>query len=109
MGNLNNDLEKFLKSDGMRILMESGVVSVAANESLTDEEIENFISVDLDSLDVEELKDLQEKAEDLRDKVEMNEPEDEDSDEYDLWESQIIRIDDFLDDILDRLDEREEE
>ena len=42
MSNLSDDLDRFLKTDGIRILIESGTVRTEPYEPLTEDDIENF-------------------------------------------------------------------
>ena len=75
MGNLKNDLDRFLKTDGIRILIESGVVRVEPWEPLTEDDIDDLASMNLDNLDTARLEDLQKKAEDLLDELEEEDEE----------------------------------
>ena len=108
MGNLDKDLEKFLKSDGMRILMESGIVSVRCSDPLSEEEIDALDSTDLDTMSREELEELQDRAEDLINELEDSEPEDEDSQEHSDWEDKLSDIEGLIDQIEEKLAEGEE-
>ena len=109
MASLTSDLDKFLKTDGLRILVESGAVRTEPYEPLTVEDIDDFADMSLDELDTDHLEDLLEKAEDLRDDLEDEEPDDENSNEYDLWSNRLSETEDFIDRIQERLDELEDE
>ena len=93
MGSLSNDLEKFLKFDGVRILIESGAVRTEPWESLKVEDIDDFAGMELKGLNEEALEDLMDKVEDLRSELEDDEPEE--SEEHDLWEDRISECEDF--------------
>ena len=109
MGSLTNDLDRFLKTDGLRILIESGVVRSEPYEPLTVDDINDFAAMDLEILSAEALEDLLDKAEDLLDDLEDAEPEDEGGEEHNLRESRLSETEDFIDRIRDRLDELEAE
>ena len=105
MSCLYDDLEKFLKSDGIRILMDSGAVRVRRFDPLRAEDIENLEAMDLGGMSREELEELQERAEDLLDELEDSEPEDEGSEEHDGWEDQFSDVEEFIDRIQEQLNE----
>lgn len=105
MADLTNDPDKFLKTDGLRILIESGVVRTEPYEPLTVDDIDDFADMDLDDLDTDRLEDLLYMAEDLRDDLEDDEPDDEDSEEYNLWSDRLSETEDFIDRIQYRLDQ----
>ena len=114
MSSLTDDLDRFLKTDGLRIIFDSKGVRTEPYEPLTVNDIDDLSSMDLDKLDTDHLKDLMGKAEDLRDNLDDDEPDDdepddEDSEEYDLWEDRLSEVEDFIDRIQDRLDELEDE
>ena len=109
MGCLNDDLEKFLKSDGIRIIMDTEGVRTEPFIRLTEDDIDEFdYSMDLENIDADDLDRLQDQVDDLRDEIEDREPEDEDSEEHDLWEDRLSKVEDFLDNIRECLDELEE-
>ena len=97
MGCLNDDLERFLKTEGVRMIRDSEKKSAADCEPLTEEDIEDLDSMILEGLDKAALEDLMAKAENLRDDLEDREPEDEGSEEYDLWEDRLCAVEDFID------------
>ena len=110
MGNLMDDLEKFLQTDGIKIIVSaSGDIRTEPYEPLTVEDIDDFDSMNLEELSAADLTDLQEKAEELRDDLEEGEPDDEESEAHSLWDSQLSATEDFIDRIRDRLDELEDE
>ena len=109
MSCLNDDLEKFLKSDGLRILMDSGIMQIRQADPLSAEETEELAAMDLDGMSRKELEELQDQAEDLLDDLEDEEPEDEDSEEYDDWEDKLSDVEAFISRIQERLDETEKE
>ena len=109
MSSLTNDLDRFLKTDGLRILIESGAVRTEAYKPLTMEDIGGFAAMDLDSLDADRLEDLLDRAEDLLDELEDDEPGGGDSEAHDLWEDRLSETEDLIDRIRDRLDELEED
>ena len=104
MGNIQDDLDKFLKTDGIKIFTDAGGIRNKPCEPLTTDDIDDFSSMSLEGLDEAGLKDLLGKAEDLRDDLEDEEPEEE-SEEHDLWEDRFTETDNFIDRIQDRLDE----
>ena len=97
MGSLTSDLDRFLKTDGLRILLESGAVRAEPYKPLTVDDIGGFAAMDLETLDTNRLEDLLEKAEDLRDTLEEQEPGIENSAEHDLWENRLSETEDFID------------
>ncbi len=107
MGCLNDDLERFLKTDGIR-MMASSKKSAADCEPLTEEDIDDFDSMILEGLDKGSLEDLMSKAEDLMDELEDREPKNEDSAEYDLWEDRLCAVEDFIDRIGELVEEQDE-
>ena len=109
MGNLKDDLEKFLKTDGVRILIESGSMKIEPYEPLTEEDIDCLEEIDLGNMDQDALEALLDKLEDLQDTMEDEEPDDEDSEEYGQWEDNVSRIEDLLSAVQERLDDLEEE
>ncbi len=109
MGCLNDDLERFLKTDGFRMMMDSGRKTASDGEPLTEEDIEDLDSMILENLNKGALEDLMTKAENLRDDLEDREPEDEDSGEYDLWEDRLCAVEDFIDRVGERIEELEGE
>ncbi len=104
MGNLMDDLDKFLKSDAIRSLVEAGIVRINSSEALTVDDIPELEDMDLESMELEELEDLQDRLEDLQNTLEEEEPEDEDSEEYELWEGNIWMLEDFSEEVQDRID-----
>lgn len=107
MGNLSDDLDRFLKTDGLRIVYDSHGVRIETYEPLTEEDIEDFDCMDLSNLNEDELEDLFDKADELRDDLEDKEPEDEDSKEYNLWKTHLSATEEFIDRIQERLDDLE--
>ena len=109
MSNLVNDLDIFLKTDGLRILIESGAVRTEPYEPLTVDDIDDFAEMDLANKTTEDLEFLLDRAEDLLDELEDEEPDDENSNEYDLWSNRLSETEDFIDRIQGRLDEPEDD
>ena len=109
MSSLSDDLDRFLKTDGLRIIFASNSVRTAPCKPLTVNDIGGLRGMDLDELDADRLWDLMDSAEDLRDSLEDGEPGGEDSGEYDLWEDRLSEVEDFIGRIQDRLDELEDE
>lgn len=109
MGNISEDLDKFLKTEGLRIIIDSNGIKTKSYEPLTVDDIDDFDDMDLDNLDIDALESLMSKAEDLQDELEDDEPDDEGSEVHNLWKSRLFEIEDFIDRIQDRLDEREDE
>ena len=107
MSSLSSDLDRFLRTDGIRILIESGAVRTAPSEPLTEKDIDGFADMDLDSLSADDLEDLLDKAEDLLAGLEDDGPESEDSDEYGLWNNRFSETEDFIDRIRERLFEKQ--
>ena len=109
MSSLTNDLDRFLKTDGLRILIESGAVRTEAYKPLTMEDIGGFAAMDLDSLGTDRLEDLLDRAEDLLEELEDGEPDGGDSEAHGLREDRLSETEDLIDRIRDRLDELEED
>ncbi len=107
MGNLSEDLDRFLKTEGVQMMMDAEKKSAADCEPLTEEDIEDLDSMILEGLDKAALEDLMAKAENLRDDLEDREPEDEDSEEYDLWEDRLCAVEDFIDRVGEMAEEME--
>ena len=61
-------------------------------------------SLDIRSLKAPELRELFTRLNQLYDILQMHEPKDDDSEEYELWEESLEDIDDLLDDIQDLLE-----
>jgi len=106
MSNLSNDLDKFLKSDGIRIFIESGTVWTEPWEPLTVDDIDDFADMDLKGLGEDALEDLMDKVEDLQSDLEDEEPKE--GEEHDLWEDRISECEDFIDRIQECIDSMEE-
>ena len=109
MGSLSDDLDKFLKTDGLRILNGIKEAKAGSYEPLTEEDIDDLDCMNLDGLNTEDLRDLRDKAEELLDNLEDREPPEEDSEVYDLWGDRFSEVEDFIDRVQDRLDEIEED
>jgi len=90
MGNAHDDLDKFLKTDGIRIIINSKDMKTKPIEPLTLDGI-RIDSINLDVLKPEELRDLMENATEL---------------EADL-RIKLSELDDFMDKIEERLDDPE--
>ena len=60
---------------------------------------------DLDLLDPQSLKDLYTQLEGLYADVELQEPEDEDSDDYEAWLDDLDEIEDLMEEIEERLED----
>ncbi len=60
---------------------------------------------DLDLLDPQSLKDLYAQLEGLYADVELQEPEDEDSDDYEAWLDDLDWIEDLMEEIEERLED----
>ena len=95
MGSLSDDLDRFLKTDGIRIIMDAGGICTEPLRLLTEEELRNFQSIDISSMNAEELEDLRFRLEDL-----LDEPEEQE---------RLSEIEDFLDKVTEYLDELEDE
>jgi len=108
MGSLYNDLEKFLKTDGIRIAMESGCLRSEPPEKLTPGDIASFDSMDLEIMDRNRLKTLLDQLDFLLDALEGKEPE-EDHEAHSIWKEQLSATESFMDEVQDRLDELEQE
>ena len=91
MGNANDDLDRFLKTDGIRIIFDAKGTRTEPLVPLTIDGID-IDSIDLDELDTEALRDLLDKAEDLHDDL----------------EDKLSDIEDFMNEIRERLDESED-
>lgn len=108
MSSLTSDLDRFLKSDGIRILIDSEGVKAEPLNPLSEEDIEGFASMDPDTMSEDELETLQYRLEDLRDDMEDREPKDRTGEAYRTWDARLSAVEDFLDRVLDRLEELEE-
>ena len=108
MGCLIDDLDRFLRTEGIRIVAGSGGIR-AGGVPLSEEDIDGLSSMDLDGKDRADLEDLLDSAEDLRDDLEDLPPEEESSEEYALWDSCLANLVNFIDRVLERLDAPEEE
>ena len=103
MGCLNDDLDRFLKTDGIRIVREAGGVRRAPARRLTERDIERFSAAKPERMSLRALKDLREQAEDLRDEIEEGEPKDKGGEAHARWDRRLSAAEDFLDEIRDRL------
>ncbi len=70
---------------------------------LTDSEREQLDDLDLDSLDETALRLLRERIRVTYDMLAECAPEDEESEEFLLWEEDLEQLDDFLDELAERL------
>ncbi len=70
---------------------------------LTDREREQLDDLDLDSLDETALRLLRERIRVTYDMLAERAPEDEESEEFLLWEEDLEQLDDFLDELAERL------
>ena len=93
MGNISDDLDKFLKTDGVKIIMDSNGTRLEPWEPLSIDGFGPIDSIDPESLNQEELKSLLDKAEDLRSEL----------------EDQLSEVEDLIDCAEERLDKLEEE
>ena len=66
MGNIRDDLDKFLKTDGVKIIMDAGGVRAEPYEPLTEEDIDDFDDMNLEELDKAGLADLLDKEAETR-------------------------------------------
>ena len=108
MSQMDNNLEKFLKTEGLRIIFDANGIREKSYTPLTAEDIPNFGGMDLESMDAKDLEFLRDQLEDLLDTLEEDEPDEEGREAYDRWEEQIDAVESFLDEVQDRLDEEEE-
>lgn len=97
-----------MDNERIKIIMDDKGVRSEAYEPLTEEDIDDLGNMVLEELDEDGLEDLLEKAEELLDDLEEVEPEDEDSEEHDLWAGRLSEVEDFIDRVHDRLDELED-
>ena len=70
---------------------------------LTADEIDALDELDLERLDEAELKCLYERVRLTYPILEAEEPEDEDSEAYQLWQESLETLDDYLDELTERL------
>ena len=77
MAQMDNNLEKFLKTEGLRIIFDANGIREKTFTPLTVEDIPNFENMDLESMDLEDLENLLDQLEDLLDTLEEDEPEEE--------------------------------
>ena len=92
MSNLSDDLDLFLKSDGVRIIMDKNGTRTEPYTAPTIEGYGRITDIDPESMDESTLNDLLDKAEDIKSDL----------------EDQLSDIEDLIDRIEDRLDELEE-
>ena len=104
MGCLIDDLDRFLRTEGIRIVAGSGGVR-AGGVPLSEDDIDGLGSMDLEGMDRADLEDLLDRAENLRDDLEDLPPEEESSEEYALWDSRLFRLENFIDRVQERLDD----
>ena len=103
MGSLTDDLDRFLKTDGVRIVTGSKGIKAELLSPLAEEDIPSFASMDLEAMTEDKLEALQYRLEDLRDSMEDREPGDRTGDR--AWDTRLCEVEDFLDRVLDRLEE----
>ena len=108
MAQMDNNLEKFLKAEGLRIIFDANGIREKTFTPLTVEDIPKFEDMDLESMDAEDLDLLRDQLEDLLDTLEEDEPDEEEGDAYDRWEEQIDAVESFLDEVRDCQDGAEE-
>ena len=70
---------------------------------LTAEELDGLDDLDLDSMTEDELRQLLRRVELTSPVVEEREPEDETSEEYLLWQEDLETLDDYIDELTERL------
>ena len=100
----NESVKSIVNPELIDEMIKDGVIRVSSSESLTVEDIDDFEDMILDDLTEDDLEDLLDNVDDLLDEVRESEPEDKDTSEYMEWENNISRIEDFIDEIQDRLD-----
>lgn len=71
---------------------------------LTEMDIGDFNSMDLEKMSVNDLRALEYRLEDLRYEMECNEPADRGSVEYRFWDRRLCKVEDFLDSVQDLLE-----
>ena len=70
---------------------------------LSAEELDGLDDLDLDSMTEDELRQLLRRVELTYPVVEEREPEDETSEEYLLWQEDLETLDDYIDELTERL------
>ena len=103
MGSPTDDLDRFLRTEGLRILRESGALRAAAPPPLAEEDTADFRAMNLESMGAVELETLLDRLEDLLDVLEDREPGDPDSGEYEIWDSRLSETEALLDRVHARL------
>ena len=93
MSTIDKDLERFLKTDGLKIVMNSAGTRVEPYKPLTIEGYGSVSAINPEELDADSLQDLLDKAEDIQSAL----------------EDQLSDIEDLSDRVQDRLDELEDE
>ena len=86
MGSRTDDLDRFLKTDGIRILRDSGFFRAKPAVPLT---VQELAALDPRRLDRQSLGDLLDRAEDLLDAVEDSEPKNRRGKAHAVWEEQF--------------------
>ncbi len=92
MSNISDDLDKFLKSDGVRIIMDRNGNRTEPYTAPTIDGYGRITDIDPDGMDENALNDLLDKAEDIKSDL----------------EDQLDDIEELIDRIEERLDEMEE-
>ena len=72
-------------------------------DPLTEEDIEDLECMDLDELDLDSLKDLLDKAQDLLDEIYDREPIDMGDEAHEIWDLQLSEVEDFIDRVKSRI------
>ncbi len=70
---------------------------------LTAEELDGLDELDLDRMDLPALRNLLERVRQTYPVLEKQEPEDTGSEEYLLWQENLETLDDYLDELTERL------
>ena len=103
MGNMIDDLDKFLKTDGIRILTDSGAIRAEPHKPLPDSSMEDLTFLSPDGPNADQLTGLLAQAEGLRDDLICEGPAGESEDARILWNDRLSRTEDFIDRIRSRL------
>ena len=105
MNNPGDEINQTKGTGDIRTASEYGETTAEPYEPLTEDDIEDFDSMDLEHLDTDALAFLLDRVKDLQHDMEGREPEAGDSDAHDLWTDEMAQIEDFIDALRDRIDE----
>ena len=104
MGCLSDDLDRFLKTEGIRILSFPGRNRTGSWRPLSEEETEGFRSIHPETFGSGDLECLMDRLDVLLDALERREPKDRNSEAYSQWEDRMWETERLMDRVQDCLD-----